>query len=166
MRSGLKGISQGRLYILPAANSHFQLKSRRTGMQLCKIMIFFFFFPPKETRGVEGSPRSPMGLNSLQAGAGRLTCGSAGSRGRGICSGTPPAQAPTSGKGKRRFTANLRLWEPKRREFLSSMTSLIGISSGTAWGERDVPKKKATGLVGLNPPPRIDGLRVETRCWQ
>ncbi|XP_030339013.1 uncharacterized protein CCDC198 isoform X1 [Strigops habroptila] len=35
----------------------------------------------RETRGVEDSPGSMMGLNFLQAEAGRLTCGSAGRRG-------------------------------------------------------------------------------------
>ena len=95
-----------------------------------------------------------MGLKCLQTRAGRLTCGSAGSRGRGICSGTAPARAPKSGKEKRRFTASLRLWEPKQREFLSLMTSLIRIFSGTAWGERDERKKQAPALVGLTPSPR------------
>lgn len=33
------------------------------------------------------------------------------------------------------------------------MTSLIKISSGTAWGERDKLKKQAPALVGAEKPP-------------
>lgn len=96
----------------PAAHSHFQLNPRGLGMQALQNYGVYFvisiFFPPKETYGTEDPPDNMVGLTSLQAGARRLTCGSPGSRVRGICSGTPPAQTPRSGKGKGRFTTSLR----------------------------------------------------------